>query len=314
MKIFYFINIDSNVRGIIVLGLKFGVHMPIHGAYSYDAVLKVALSAEELGFDSLWVGDHFFLPAGTYERIGGDPERPDKLDAWTTLTAIATKTEKIRLGTRVSPIPFYLPGRLSKIVTTLDIISDGRAVLGAGAGWHKDEAVSYGVEWNRLNKRIEKMIEGLEVIKRLWTSNRATFKGKYYWVEDAPHFPKPIQKPHPPIWFGGHSEKILESVADFGDGWLPLEDTPIESFQEGGLKIRMKAMEKGRDPNNITFAPAFPVRLEESFKEWIEKINRFIKVGAQHILIDFSETLIPPKKALNFLKLFNDEIIPNLMS
>jgi alkanesulfonate monooxygenase SsuD/methylene tetrahydromethanopterin reductase-like flavin-dependent oxidoreductase (luciferase family) len=102
-------------------------------------------------------------------------------------------------------------------------------------------------------------------------------------------------------------------VADFGDGWLPLEDTPIDSFQVGGLKIKKMAKEKGRDPDDITFAPAFPVRSEESVKEWIEKINQYIKAGAQHILIDFSETLIPPKKALKFLKLFNDEIIPNLI-
>ena len=118
------------------------------------------------------------------------------------------------METRVSPIPFYIPPRLAKMVATADIISHGRTLLGVGAGWYKWEAISYGVGWGSHRERIEKMLEGLEIILRLWTQNRTTFKGKYYQVSDAPFWPKPVQKPHPPIWFGGYSDAIVEATVN----------------------------------------------------------------------------------------------------
>jgi len=292
--------------------LKFGVHLPIHGAYDYDFVLKTALLAEELGFSSLWVGDHFFLPSEFYKKTGGDPDKPDKLDAWTTLTALAVQTKRITLGTRVSPIPFYLPGRLAKIVTTLDIISKGRAVLGAGAGWHKTEAVSYGIPWISLRRRIEKMMEGLEIIIRLWKENRVNYEGKYYKVKDAPLFPKPLQKPHPPIWMGGSSLEILKATAKIGDGWLPISDMPPETFGNLTLKIKELARDNGRDPSRILFAVAltFPVGLGRTPNRWFKKIESYLRNGAQCLLVDLSQSLLSFEQVSEFLKLFAKRVFP----
>ncbi|MBS7617272.1 LLM class flavin-dependent oxidoreductase, partial [Candidatus Bathyarchaeota archaeon] len=191
--------------------LKFGVHLPTHGEYGYREILEVSLVADELGFDSLWVGDHFYLPREFYEKTGWNPDKPNKLDAWTLLSALATQTRRIRLGTRVSPLPFYEPARLAKIIATVDIISRGRVNFGVGAGWFKDEAVSYGIYWGRHESRIFRMLEALEIILKLWVEEgRVTYMGEFYRVIEAPFWPKPLQKPHPPIWFGGSSEAILK--------------------------------------------------------------------------------------------------------
>ena len=115
--------------------MRFGVHLPTHGEYGYAEVLKVSLVADELGFNSLWIGDHFYLPREFYEKTGWDPDKPNKLDAWILLSALAVQTKRIRLGARVSPLPFYEPARLAKIVATVDIISGGRVNFGVGAGW-----------------------------------------------------------------------------------------------------------------------------------------------------------------------------------
>ncbi|MDH5441510.1 MAG: LLM class flavin-dependent oxidoreductase, partial [Candidatus Bathyarchaeota archaeon] len=95
--------------------ISFGAHIPIHGAYDYEAFSKTSMLADKLGYDFITVGDHFFLPSGSYERMGGDPDRPDKLDAWVALATLAVDTKRLKLGTRVSPVPFYLPSRLAKV-------------------------------------------------------------------------------------------------------------------------------------------------------------------------------------------------------
>ena len=145
--------------------------MALHGLYDYKAFLETSVLADQLGYEYITVGDHLFNPPDFYRRAGGDPEKPDKLDAWTALAALAARTSRAKLATRVSPIPFYQPSRLAKILATLDIISEGRAILGAGAGageW-KDEFVAYGLGWWKHRERLERLTEGLEIILRLWT-------------------------------------------------------------------------------------------------------------------------------------------------
>lgn len=110
--------------------LNFGVHMPIHGIYDYKAFLETSMFADRLGYDYVTVGDHFFLSPEFYRRAGGDTDRPDKLDAWVALAALAAETKGVKIGTRVSPLPFYLPARLAKMVATVDIISGGGLYLG----------------------------------------------------------------------------------------------------------------------------------------------------------------------------------------
>lgn len=292
--------------------LQFGIHLPIHGSYDYKAFLETSIMADKLGFDYVTVGDHFFLPAESYIKIGGDPSKPDKLDAWIALTALATKTEKIKLGTRVSPIPFYLPSRLAKIVTTVDIISEGRTILGVGAGWHKEEAIANGIKWGSHKERIEKMLEGLKIILSLWSQKKATFKGKYYQVSDAPFWPKPVQKPHPPIWFGGSSDAIIEATAKYGDGIFPLTDTPLDKLQSIRQRLK-KAVKRHKREKSPIIAPSlsYPNGIGTEKSEWINKVESQLKNGFNLILIDFSADYALIKKAQKFLKEFACEVLPS---
>ncbi|MEM1606802.1 MAG: LLM class flavin-dependent oxidoreductase [Candidatus Bathyarchaeia archaeon] len=290
--------------------MHFDLHLPTHGRYRYNEVLKFSRTAEELGFDSIWVGDHFYLPKEFYEKTGGDPERPNKLDAWTLLSAIAAQTKRIRLGTRVSPLPFYDPGRIAKIVATVDMISRGRINFGVGAGWFKSEATSFGLWWGRHRERISRMIESLEIILRLWTEDRkVTYNGRYYKVVEAPFWPKPFQKPYPPIWFGGSSDEILEAAVKYGSGLLPLSNIPIKDFKALASKVAEKA---GRRDRKIILAPSltYPDAIGEEPSDWVSKIEEYSELGADKIIADLSTTNIPPDKIIIFLKDFSKTVFP----
>ncbi|MEM2325880.1 MAG: LLM class flavin-dependent oxidoreductase [Candidatus Bathyarchaeia archaeon] len=290
--------------------MYFGVHLPTHGIYGYSEVLEFSRAAEDLGFDSVWVGDHLYLPRDFYEKTGGDPERPNKLDAWTVLSAIAAQTRRIRLGARVSPLPFYDPGRIAKVVATVDIISGGRVNFGVGAGWFRDEAISFGLWWGRHEERISRMLEALEIILRLWTEDgRVTYNGRYYRVVGAPFWPKPLQKPYPPIWFGGSSEKILEITAKYGYGLLPLSDIPVERFKTLALRASERAGCLGR---RVILAPSltYPHALGEKPSEWISKIGEYAEAGADKIIVDLSTSNTPPNKVVRFLKDFSEAVFP----
>jgi len=290
--------------------LLFGVHLPTHSRYEYNEILRVSKAAEKLGFDSIWVGDHFYLPREFYEKTSGDPKKPNKLDAWTLLSALASQTKKIRLGARVSPLPFYEPPRLAKIVTTVDIISGGRVNFGVGAGWFMDEALSYGVWWGRHEERILRMLEALEIILRLWTEEEAvTYEGRYYRVSGAPFWPKPVQKPHPPIWFGGSSKRILEAAAKYGAGLLPLSDLSIKGFRT--LVSRVAEVMRDRRRSFI-LAPSltYPDALGNNPSEWIQRVEEYADAGADKIIVDFSMTNVPPNEAIKFLKDFSKIIFP----
>jgi alkanesulfonate monooxygenase SsuD/methylene tetrahydromethanopterin reductase-like flavin-dependent oxidoreductase (luciferase family) len=293
------------------LSVRFGVHLPVHGGYDFAATLKTAITADRLGYHSIWVGDHFFLPEGAYVNIGGDPRRPDKLDAWTVLAAIAVQTKHVKIGTRVSPIPFYLPARLAKIVATVDVISQGRVILGVGAGWYKEEAVSYGIEWLRHRERIAKMVEGLEVIVKLWTEERTTYRGRYYQVVNAPFWPKPVQKPHPPAWFGGSSKAIIDATVRYGNGILPLTDMSLDKFHELTHHITNTA-ESLKKKKTITMAPSlsYPGGVGATPAEWLKHTGRYVEKGADLILLDFTQTKVAPEKAITFLEEFAQTVFP----
>ncbi|MCX8171107.1 MAG: LLM class flavin-dependent oxidoreductase [Candidatus Bathyarchaeota archaeon] len=290
--------------------LYFGFHLPTHGQYGYDEVLEISRAAEELNFDSIWVGDHFYLPKEFYEKTGGDPERPNKLDAWTLLSAIAAQTSRIRLGARVSPLPFYDPGRIAKIVATVDIISRGRVNFGVGAGWFKDEAISFGLWWGKHGERISRMLESLEIILRLWTEDkRITYNGRYYRVVEAPFWPKPVQKPYPPVWFGGSSDKILGVAAKYGSGLLPLSNMPVKDFRALALKVAEKTGCGGR---KIVLAPSltYPDALGENPSTWISRIEEYAEAGAGKIIVDFSMSNVPLNGIICFLKDFSRRVFP----
>src|SRR5437763_6445994 len=205
---------------------------------SYAEMRRVAGLAEELGFESVWLCDHFLtLAPNAYAqdagigrglpgaRDGGARSMP-LLECWTTLSALARDTRRLRLGTSVLCNSYRLPSVLAKMAATLDVISDGRLDLGLGAGWFEQEYRAYGIPFPRTGERIAQLDEGVEVIKRMWTEAQPTFVGKHYAIDGAVCDPPPVQKPHPPIWIGGEGDKVHRIAARAADGvnvrwWSP---------------------------------------------------------------------------------------------
>ena len=140
------------------------------------------------------------------------------LECWTTLSSLATLTKRIRLGAILVNI-HRLPSITAKMLSTLDIISNGRIEFGLSAGWYENEIKSYGLPFPKASARVEMLEEGVIIIKRMLTENQASFEGRHYTIKNAKCSPKPIQKPHPPIWIGGGGKKTLQLVAKYADGW-----------------------------------------------------------------------------------------------
>jgi F420-dependent oxidoreductase-like protein len=188
--------------------VKFGVTLPQWGA-TWNEVKEIALLAEEVGFDSVWVADHFL-------GVGSE----DPLEAWTEMSAVAAITRRIEIGFLVLCNSYRSPALLAKMATTFDTISGGRLILGYGAGWFVQEYEAYGYEFPTIRTRLEQLEEGLEILKRMWTEESPTFHGVHYHVENARCWPKPVRQPHPPLLIGGGGEKILlKLVARYADIW-----------------------------------------------------------------------------------------------
>ncbi len=171
---------------------------------------QVVPVADELGFYGVLFPDHFMWDRSEV------PDRNSTLDTWTMLSYLAAKTRRLMLGTLVTPVPFRPPGILAKMVATLGVISSGRAILGAGAGWSQTEFQGYS-EWTDGKTRVDKTEEGVQLILKLWQEDRVDFHGRFYRAEGAVLEPKPVQKPHPPLIFGGFSPRMLRLAGRYGD-------------------------------------------------------------------------------------------------
>jgi alkanesulfonate monooxygenase SsuD/methylene tetrahydromethanopterin reductase-like flavin-dependent oxidoreductase (luciferase family) len=188
----------------------------------YKDIRYIVLECEKLGFDSVWLKDNFtsfWLNAYFSNKEDEEPNSEDPiLECWTTLSSLATLTKRIRLGAILVNM-HRLPSITAKMLSTLDIISNGRIEFGLSAGWYENEIRSYGLPFPKASTRVEMLEEGVIIIKRMLTENQASFEGKHYTIKDAKCNPKPIQKPHPPIWIGGGGKKTLQLVAKYADGW-----------------------------------------------------------------------------------------------
>ena len=182
----------------------------------YDNVEHITgaiVEADRLGLDGALMPDHYMWGS----EVGHSMQHPYRtLETWTTLTYLAGKTEQIRLGTLVTPLTFRHPGVLAKRISTLDILSGGRVVLGVGAGWSKVEFDGYS-EWLDTKDRVDKTHEALDIILRLWTEPEVTHKSKHYEIEGAVLEPKPVQKPYPRLLFGSSGRRMLRLTGRYGD-------------------------------------------------------------------------------------------------
>jgi probable F420-dependent oxidoreductase len=234
--------------------LRVGIHIPQWGLGATRAgVLEVARAAEASGLDSVWVADHIALPVTTstrypYSRDGTTSFKSEDgfLDALTTLAVIAGATERVRLGTSVLVVGIRHPLALAKQVATLDVLSEGRVVLGIGAGWLKEEMAALGVDYATRGAR---MRETVSVLRRLWTAGRAAAEGTQVQFPEMVCEPKPIQPGGPPIWVGGTSDAALRRAAEYGDGWHAVGSRP-EALAEG----RRRLDEFAREPGGLNFS------------------------------------------------------------
>jgi F420-dependent oxidoreductase-like protein len=238
----------------------FGYHMPSFSfpdatdETRFEHLVTLACAAEEAGFDLVTVMDHFY-------QIGvhGSEEEP-MLEAYATLSALAARTSRVKLGTMVSGVTYRNPALLAKTVTTLDTISKGRAVLGLGAAWNDVEHAGYGFEFPAIGERMSRLDEALQICKLMFTEERPSFEGRYFRIEQALNFPRPIQPGGPPILIGGSGEKrTLRFVARHGDmsnWWGSMDD--LKHYSE---VLDRHCEAEGRDPGTILRTIMSPVIL-----------------------------------------------------
>ena len=179
---------------------------------------EIATAADEAGFSSLWVMDHFFQIGGRNPQSGLGPAEDEMLEGYSVLSYLAGITKKVKLGTMVTGVIYRYPGILAKTVTTLDVLSKGRAYLGIGAAWNEREALGLGVPFPPVAERFERLEEALQIVQQMWSGKRTSFQGKYYQLAETLNSPQPLTQPHPPILIGGSGEKkTLRLVAQYAD-------------------------------------------------------------------------------------------------
>jgi F420-dependent oxidoreductase-like protein len=226
----------------------FGVQLPnfsgIDSGDLFDHIVDLAVAAETSGFDSVWVMDHFFqLPP-----LGG-PDQP-MLEAYTLLGALAARTERVQLGTLVTGVTYRNPAILAKIVTTLDVISKGRAILGIGGAWYDVEHRALGVEYPRDGVRLDMLEEAVQICRAMFTGDDVSFDGTYFRLDHARNLPRPVQPGGPGIMIGGGGEKrTLRLVARFADKCNVTGDATTLAHKIEVL--HRHCAEVGRDPSEI---------------------------------------------------------------
>ncbi len=235
--------------------IKFAVSLPNH---DFAATRAMAERAEALGYHSVSMDDHFFM-RGLMET----PQTPH-LECFTALSALAAVTKRVRLVQMVTSMSYRNPALLAKITSTLDHISGGRVTVGVGAGWFREEYAAYNFPYPSNAERIDQLADGIKVLKAMWTEDEPTYHGRYFKIEKAWNFPKPAQKPHPPLLIGGSGKNVLKITAAEGDianlippikrGEVDLKDALKFDKPELSRRIetlRAYAKAAGRNPDAI---------------------------------------------------------------
>jgi probable F420-dependent oxidoreductase len=279
--------------------MRFGFTLPqIGSAVGPEALVMVAKRAEDLGWDSLWVLDRILWPIHPRAPYPiGDGSLPVKyksvLDPLETLTFAAAHTSRIALGTGVLNLPWYNPVLLARRLTTLDVLSAGRLRVGFGIGWSPDEYEAAGVTWQERGRRAD---ESIKALKTIWTTDPVEFQGKYYRIPKSFIGPKPVQKPHPPIYMAAFTPSALKRVAIEANGWFPV-GIPLSGVGAMFNEIKNTAKNAGRDPSALELIIAADVEIHQTaiekdridFTGTLEQIAEDLtaarKLGAAEIVI-----------------------------
>ena len=231
--------------------------------------------ADDAGFDHCWNFDHF---AG----LGGVPER-DVFEAWSMLGAMAAATSRVRIGCMVTGNTYRHPAVLAKAAVTVDHVSGGRLEFGLGAAWAEIEHTMLDLEFGTAGQRIARMDEALRMLKLLWSEERSDFEGRYYRLDGAIANPKPVQRPHPPIWIGGSGErKTLRVVAEHADAWNAPGGEPAEFARLSGVLDR-HCDDVGRDPAQIR--RTVQVGFRGDADDLLAKVESFRAVGVDDVIV-----------------------------
>lgn len=265
------------------MSIAFAFKLNVHGQHAdtpFERYLELARAAEAAGFSAIYVIDHLLLPAPRLVGItSANPERPYFLDCWCTLAALAAETKRVRIGPQVTPIGLRHPVFVAKWGATVDRISNGRLTLGVGLGHQEVEYVSHGFPYPPFKERFERMTEGVEIIRRLWSETApVTYEGRHYTVRDVNFWPKPVQS-IPPIFYGGTSPSIRRGVARLGDGWSPAAPqlggfTPA-FYRESLAAIRADAASQGRQ-THIGAGALFLTMISDDVRE-IDRVATMLR-------------------------------------
>lgn len=301
--------------------IRFGIQTPIEGA-SFAALARHWQTAERLGYDTVWLDDHFYGVV--------TPPSDDSLECWTLMAALARETSTLRFGTLVVCNNYRHPPLVAKMAASLDHISNGRLEFGLGAGWYENEYLGYGYEFPPVNTRLQQLDEALQICKLMWTEERASFTGRHYRVHKAWCNPKPLQKPYPPIMIGGGGEKVLlRIVAQHADRWN--FGGSVADFKHKLAILDQHCRAVGRDPaaierswfGNILIEPN-EERLQQRLAKRaargageliqgiagtpegvIAKIKEYVDLGVTHFIAMFGRV-----ENLGATELFAREVIP----
>ncbi|HLO35747.1 MAG TPA: LLM class F420-dependent oxidoreductase [Candidatus Deferrimicrobium sp.] len=261
----------------------FGYHMPtftfrgVGPVGLFDHAASLAAAAEAAGFGLVTVMDHF------YQIAGVGPETDPMLEAYTALAALSQRTGRVRLGALVSGVTYRNPALLAKTVTTLDVVSGGRALLGIGAAWNETEHDGYGFEFPRVGERMDRLDEALTIIRSMFTEDRPSFAGRHYRIHEALNVPRPLQPGGPPILVGGGGEqRTLRIAAKHADlaHWFPLG---LETLQRKTDLLARYCEEIGRDPASIERTMASPVLVAPSPADARAMIDRLPPERRGHV-------------------------------
>ena len=231
--------------------MKIGVNTIIDS--NSEDVAAIAQKAEELGFESFWLPEHPVIPVHTTSKYGGTPDGSvpafmnDMADPFIGLARASATTTKIMLGTSICLVPEHNPLLQAKQIAALDYYSGGRFIFGVGTGWLREETEIMGGDFDH---RWTQAREAIEVMKELWTKDEAEYHGRYYDFPPVKVFPKPAQKPHPPVFLGGTATNVFKRVATWGNGWMPSRANP-EQVKAGRASLDELADARGRDPKTI---------------------------------------------------------------
>ncbi len=288
--------------------MKLGLQIPSFtwrgGAEGMGPTLsRIGIAAEEAGFSSLWVMDHFFQ----IEMIG-KPEEP-MLEAYGTLNYLAAVTKQIHLGALVTGVIYRYPGILVKTVTTLDVLSGGRAYFGVGAAWFEREAIALGVPFPAMKERFERLEETVQIALQMWSGKVAPFTGKHYRLAETLNSPQPISKPHPPIMIGGTGEKrTLPLVAKYADACnlYAFESSDVVRRKLDALRRYCEAIGRPFEEIERTAIGSIDLRKHAmSVREAIAYCRGVGDAGIQHLIVSMAGD-----HELTPIELIGSEVIP----